>query len=133
MSIPLGAPSSALNDEEKALLDLHPEECFRHVVQRGAISLNMVTEGLDPRVAAAVRSTVTGERISATPTEKTSAQAPAATEREISLAQSCLTPYPRFLGLLEEQTLSWAEALAAANAIDRALGRYMTGTKYAAP
>jgi hypothetical protein len=126
-------PDPALNDEEEALLDLYPEECFRHAVQRGAISLNMVTEELDPRVAAAVRSTVTGERVPAPPTEQALAQVPAATEREISLAQSCLTPYPEFLRLMEEQTLSWAEALAAANAIDRVLGRYMTGTKYAAP
>ena len=133
MSIPIGDPNSALNDEEKALLELYPEECFRHAVQRGAIPLNMVIEELDPRVATAVRSTVTGERVPAISIEQTSGQAPAATEREISLAQSCLTPYPKFLRLLEEQTLSWAEALAAANAIDRTLGRYMTGTKYAAP
>ena len=129
----LHSPDPALNNEEEALLDRHPEECFRHAVQRGAISLNMVAEKLDPRVAAAVRSIVTGERVSATSAEQALPQAPAATEREISLAQSRLAPYPRFLRLLEEQTLSWAEALAAANAIDRALGRYMTGSKYAAP
>jgi hypothetical protein len=35
--------------------------------------------------------------------------------------------------MLHEKTLTPDEALKAAQAIDRTLGRYMTGTRYAAP
>ena len=42
-------------------------------------------------------------------------------------------PYPQLLELVEEETLSPDEALQAANQIDGLLGRYLTGTRYAAP
>jgi hypothetical protein len=153
----LHSPNPALNEEEVALLTHQPEECFRRAVQRGAISLDQVTEDLSPRVAAAVRSIITGERVPAPPAEESltemseeqirrleQAQGHPLTEVELermqeylrmehTLALGNLVPYPHFRRLLGEQILNWAGATAAANAIDRALGRYLTGTKYAAP
>jgi hypothetical protein len=49
----LDHPNPALNEEEVALLIHQPEECLRRAVQRGAISLDQVTEELAPHVAAA--------------------------------------------------------------------------------
>lgn len=138
MSVSISDSTPALNEEEQALLDLHPEECFRRAVQRGAISLDKVTEELAPRLAAAVRSIITGERVSDPSRQQDPGHLPTAAGGGTPnipppSAQDTLAPYPQFRRLLEEQALNWAEALAAANAIDRALGRYLTGTKYAAP
>ena len=153
----LNSPNPTLDKEEAALLTSQPEECLRRVVQRGAISLDQVTEELSPRVAAAVRSIVTGERLPALPDERSSTDLPeelirsfeqarghppteADMERmrefermQTEQAQKVLPPYPQLQRLLDEQALSGAEATAAAHAIDHALGRYLTGTRYAAP
>ena len=48
-------------------------------------------------------------------------------------AQVVLAPYPQLQRLLDERALSGVEATAAAHAIDHILGRYLTGTRYAAP
>jgi hypothetical protein len=157
MSLLLSNPNSALNEEEVALLELEPEECFRRAVQRGAIPLDQVTEDLSPRVAAAVRGIITGERLSTPPGDEPSpdlteeqirnldqaqGHPPTAAELErarefakmqTAIAQKYLAPYPQFQRLLEAHILNRDEATAAAHAIDLALGRYLTGTKYAAP
>lgn len=153
----LNSPNPALNEEEAALLTSQPEECLRRAVQRGAISLDGVTEDLSPRVAAAVRSIVTGERLPAPPGERsfpdlpeelirsfeqTRGRSPAEADLErmrefermqTEQAQKVLAPYPQLQRLLDEQALSGAEVTAAAHAIDHILGRYLTGTRYAAP
>ena len=49
-------PSPILNDEEQELLNDAPEECLRHVIEREALPLDLITASLSPRVAAAVRS-----------------------------------------------------------------------------
>jgi hypothetical protein len=153
----LNTPNPALNEEEAALLAPQPEECLRRAVQRGAISLDQVTEGLAPHVAAAVRGIVTGERLPAPSAEgpfpdlpedlihsfeQARGHPPTAAELEqarefvrmqTAQAQKSLAPYPQLQRLLEEQILDGGGAIAAANAIDHALGRYLTGTRYAAP
>ena len=153
----LNRPNPALNEEEAALLTPQPEECLRRAVQRGAISLDQVTEDLSPRVAAAVRSIVTGERLPAPPGERSfpdlpeelirdfeQAQGHPPTEADLKRmrefvrtqteqAQGILAPYPQLQRLIDEQALSGIEATAAAHAIDHILGRYLTGTRYAAP
>lgn len=153
----LNSPNPTLNEEEAALLTSQPEECLRRVVQRGAISLDQVTEALSPRAAAAVRSIVTGERLPAPPGKRSFPDLPeelvrsfeqarghppaeADLERmrefermQTEQAQKILAPYPQLQRLLGEQALSGAEATAAAHAIDHILGRYLTGTRYAAP
>jgi hypothetical protein len=147
----LNNPNPVLNAEEVALLTPQPEECFRRAVQRGAITLDQVTEPLAPHVAAAVRSIVTGERLPASPElpeelirqfEQARGHPPTEADLErmrefvrmqTEQAQKVLSPYPQLQRLLDEQALSGAEATAAAHAIDHALGRYLTGTRYAAP
>jgi hypothetical protein len=147
----LDTPNPALNEEETALLTSQPEECLRLAVQRGAISLDRMTEEMSPRVAAAVRSVVTGERLPASPElpeelirqfEQARGHPPTEVDLEqmrefermqTEQAQKILTPYPQLQRLLDEQTLSGVEATAAAHAIDHILGRYLTGTRYAAP
>jgi hypothetical protein len=144
-------PNPALNEEEMALLTPRPEECFRRAVQRGAISIDRMTEKLAPHVAAAVRSVVTGERLSASPElpeelihqfEQARGHPPTKADLEqmrefvrmqTEQAQEILTRYPHLQHLLDEQMLTGGGAIAAANAIDRVLGRYLTGTLYAAP
>jgi hypothetical protein len=147
----LNTPNPALNEEEAALLTPQPEECLRRAVQRGAISLDQVTEELSPRAAAAVRSIVTGERLPASPDmpkelihqfEQARGHPPTEADLErmreflrmqAEQAQAILTPYMHLQRLLDEQALSGTEATAAAHAIDHILGRYLTGTRYAAP
>jgi hypothetical protein len=153
----LNTPNPALNEEEAALLTSKPEECFRRAARRGAISLAQMTEDLSPRAAAAVRSIVTGERLSAPPSERSFPDLPEELMRgfeqarghppaeadleqmrefvrmQMEQAQAILAPYPQLQRLLAEQVLSGIEATAAAHAIDHALGRYLTGTRYAAP
>jgi hypothetical protein len=153
----LHSPNPVLNEEEAALLSPQPEECLRRAVQRGAISLDQATEELSPRVAAAVHSIVTGERPPAPPGERSFPDLPEELVRgfeqarghppteadleqmrefvrtQTEQAQAILAPYPHLQRLLDEQTLSGIEATAAAHAIDHILGRYLTGTRYAAP
>lgn len=153
----LHSPNPALNEEEAALLAPQPEECLRRAVRRGAISLDQVTERLAPHVAAAVRSIVTGERLPAPASERSF---PEPSEEQIrrfeqarghpldeadmermreferiqaARVQKSLALYPHLQRLLDEQILDGGGALEAANAIDRVLGRYLTGTRYAAP
>jgi hypothetical protein len=153
----LGRPNPTLNEKEQALVNSAPEECLRQVVQRGAISLDQVTEELSPRAAAAVRNIVTGERLPAPPGERSFPDLPeelirsfeqargrSPTEADLEQmrefvraqtehAQEILAPYPQLQRLLDERALSGVEATAAAHAIDHILGRYLTGTRYAAP
>jgi hypothetical protein len=42
-------------------------------------------------------------------------------------------PYPKLLELVDQDALSPDEAMRAAHQIDGLLGRYHTGTRYAAP
>jgi hypothetical protein len=153
----LDTPNPVLNEEETALLTSQPEECLRLAVQRGAISLERVTEDLLPRVAAAVRSIVTGERLPVPPSESAPTDLPEELVRDFEqarghppteadrermrefikmqmvIAPESLSPYPQLRRLLDEQALNEIEATAAAHAIDHILGRYLTGTRYAAP
>jgi len=147
----LNNPNPVLNAEEVALLTPQPEECFRRAVQRGAITLDQVTEPLAPHVAAAVRSIVTGERLPASPdlpeelirqfeqarghppTEADLEQMRGFVRAQTEQAQEILTSYPHLRHLLDEQLLTGGGAIAAVNAIDHILGRYLTGTLYAVP
>ncbi len=121
----LHLPNHILNEEECALLDPAPEECLRHVVRRGAIPLDQVTERLSPRVATVVRCIVTGERLPKLPGPKEPSW-PAG-------RRSDLSPYPQLGRTVDEEILTLAEAFEAVRSIESALGRYPTGTKYAAP
>jgi hypothetical protein len=150
----LDLPNPVLNEEELDLLSSAPEACLRHVVQRGALSLDKVTEGLSPRVAAAVRFIATGERLAmpeddaawdsravgrsrASPEASEGPSLPGTPEGfaawEEEQASRILTSHAQLVHLLGEQRLTPSEAMAAAHAIDHALGRYLTGTRYAAP
>ena len=181
----LNYPNPILNEEELDLLGNAPEDCLRHVVQRGALSLDHVTEGLSPRVTAILQSIVTGERSPALPAEgdelewlpagrnqqpsrqrqettgpppqhaglgymlvqmqqamghpPTEAQgkpAQPATDRDIegsSPVRNQLAAHPQILDMVDRQVLTPNEAWQAVHAIDRILGRYLTGTLYAAP
>jgi hypothetical protein len=135
----LNTPNPVLNEEEAALLTPQPEECLRRAVQRGAISLDQVTEELAPHVAAAVCSIVTGERL---PVPPDGAPFPEPTGEQIRKFEQArghppteaeLEQMHEFVRMQTEQILDEGGAIAAANAIDHALGRYLTGTRYAAP
>ena len=114
------------DDDERQLLESDPEECFRLAVQRGALPLDQLSEDLPPRVAAAVRSIATGERLPAPGAEAYPAQTLADVKRMLS-------NHPRLAQMLGGRLLTPAEAMEAAYAIDHALGRYLTGTRYATP
>jgi hypothetical protein len=150
----LDLPNPVLDKEELDLLNSAPEECLRHVVQRGALSLDEVTADLSPRAAAAVRFIATGERLAmpegdpawdlgvvgrsrAVPDGSDGPALPATPEgfadREEEHALLTLSSHAQLVHLLGEQRLTPSEAMAAAHAIDHALGRYLTGTRYAAP
>lgn len=153
----LGRPNPTLNEKEQALVNTAPEECLRQAVQRGAISLDQVTEELTPRAAAAVRNIVIGERLPAPSGERSFPDLPEDMIRSFEQARGCspteadleqmrefvrmqaeqareiLAPYSQLRRLLDEQALSGFEATEAAHAIDHVLGRYLTGTRYAAP
>ncbi len=122
--------SPILNDEERKLLSTAPEECLRRVVQRGALPLNQITDDLPPRVAAAVRSIATGERLAALDVEPEP-------ERDMTdwglRVREMLPGHPQLVRMLDEEILTPGEAMDVAHAIDYALGRYLTGTRYAAP
>ena len=123
----LDTPNPALNEEERALMGSAPEECLRHAVRRGALPLNQITERLSPRVAAVVRSIATGERLPELAERKEPSQPPSAWRR------SDLSAYPQLERTVDEEILTLAEAFEAVWTIDYALGRYPTGSKYAAP
>ncbi len=121
-------PNPVLNQAEQALLDSEPEECFRHAVRRAAISLDKATTHLSPRIAAVVRCIVTGERPDAPDQPR-----PVEHSWERERAQKSLSEHPQLAQMLNERTLTADEAMQAAHAMDHILGRYTTGTRYAAP
>lgn len=135
--------SLALDEEERALCDSAPEECFRHAIRRGALSLDEATARLSPRIAAVIRSIATGERLTALDPETTRSigaqltppDRPQSRERsqERETTRKVLAGHPQLTQMLDERILGPGEALGIAQALDTILGRYMTGTKYAAP
>ena len=145
-------PNPILNDDEKALLEGRPEECLRRAVARSALSLDQIAAELSPHIATAVRGIVTSERPPAPrphsapppargggrfrlisrqdPIERQSQER----ERKAEEAHDCLSGvYPSLDRLLADELLTPDEAMAAAHSVDAALGRYTTGTRYAAP
>lgn len=143
-------PDPMLNEEEVALLDAEPERCLRQVVDRGAIAVEDVTADLPPHLALVLRSIAAGERLpdpSAVEMRSTPGEAhPAAVEEEPppdvpetyvfqqrEWASRILEPFPTLQEALEQGILSPDEAIGAAHTIDGFLGRYPTGTRYAAP
>ena len=113
-------------DDEQKLLVSDPEECFRRAVQRGALSLDQLSRDLPPRVAAAVRSIAAGERL-----PPPSADADPA--RTVADATGMFSNHPQLAQMVGGLLLTPNEAIEVAHAIDHALGRYLTGTRYAAP
>jgi hypothetical protein len=136
-------PNLVLDEEEQALRDSDPEACFRHAIQRGALSLDQVTASLSPRIAAALHSIAAGERSPATGLSIARTLDPQETQpgkrqlleqgSELASARQMLAGHPQLTWMLDEQILGPGQALQAARALDHLLGRYMTGTRYAAP
>ena len=133
--------NATLNEEEQALMNPQPEACLRHVVARGALSVEQITEELAPHIAAVVRSIATGERLAADEAapelsrdflglDRTRTESD---EMQAEWVAGQLTGHPQLASMLETRTLTPEEAMAAAHAIDHILGRYLTGTRYAAP
>ncbi len=131
----LHAPNPVLNEKERDLLDSAPEECFRHAVQRGALSLDEVTADLPPRVSAVVRSIAAGERLTASGLEGAppSNQYQPLCHWDQRKALWMLDNHPQLVQVLDEQILRPDETMQVAHTLDRALGRYTTGSRYAAP
>jgi hypothetical protein len=131
----LGNPNPALNEEERELSNSAPEECLSQAVQRGAIALDEM-EAVSPRVAAVVRSIATGERL-ALPEKETLSEVgtrtPPPSDRKYDWTLKTLSQFPQLTRLLSDQVLTSDEAMQVAHTIDNMLGRYMTGTRYAAP
>lgn len=129
--LPLGPPPNPLLDEEeRKLLGRAPEECLRRATIRGALALDELVAGLPPRIAAALRYIVTGERPAAG--EGEAGQVPERSEPSM-WREALGDPFPGLAALMDDGLLSEGEAIQAANTVDRALGRYLTGTLYAAP
>jgi hypothetical protein len=128
----LSEPNPALNEKEQALVNSAPEECLRHAVQRGALALDEALSNLwpnlSPRVAAVVQGIAAGERVSLP-----ERQGPSTAIRDYEWTLNALGNFSQIGRLLSEQALTPDEAMEAAHAIDNILGRYLTGTKYAAP
>jgi hypothetical protein len=132
----LHTPNPALNEKEQELMASAPEECLSHAVQRSALALDETESSLPPRVLAVVRSVATGERLTLPAQGSSSERAvpsalPPAQEHEWAL--TTLSEFPQIAHLLSEKIISPDEAMQAANTIDNILGRYLTGTRYAAP
>jgi hypothetical protein len=121
-------PNPVLNKKERALVRSAPEKCLRHAVQRGALALDEMPSLPSPRVVAVVQGIATGERVSLP-----ERQGPSMEAQEYDRALGVLTSFPQIAHLLKEQALTPDEAMQAAHAIDNILGRYLTGTRYAAP
>lgn len=131
----LHKPHPALNEKEQELLNAAPEECLSRAVQRGALALDEM-EALSPRVVAVVRSIATGERLTlpgpgSSPERDVPSVLPSGREHEWAL--TTLSGFPQLTRLLSDHVISPDEAMQTAHAIDRILGRYLTGTRYAAP
>jgi hypothetical protein len=138
-----GGPRLVLDDEERALRDSDPEACFRHAVRRGPLTLDEITASLSPRTTAALHGIAAGERspapgpsrARALDLRETRSDEPQSLEQdsESASARRMLAGHPQLTQMLDEQILGPGEALEAAHALDHLLGRYMTGTRYAAP
>jgi hypothetical protein len=110
-------------------------------VARGALPLDQVTEGLAPHIAAVVRSIATGERLAAHdaapgPSRDILDQGRTHSEADAVLPEwvaGQFIGHPQLASMLDERILTPEEAMEAAHAIDHVLGRYLTGTRYAAP
>ena len=148
-------PDPILDDKERAMLTEAPETCLRSVLERGALSIHQITAGLSPRLAAVLQYVATGERSADLPDQEAELELPDGRppqreprKREPSAkvdheqrgwvhrregTRWSLGAHPLLLGLLDEETLTPNEVMDAAHAIDRLLGRYMTGTRYAVP
>jgi hypothetical protein len=152
-------PTFELENGEADLLDNAPELLLRRAVARNAVSLDQMAADLPPRSAAAVRAIATGERAGfpeeedlfyleeepaivefrASPeTDQPSSGESDANDQDARRAvrwikDTLSQPYPQLLQLLDQDAVSPDEALQAAHQIDRLLGRYFTGTRYAAP
>jgi hypothetical protein len=152
-------PTFELEDGEADLLDNAPELLLRRAVARNVVSLDHVAADLPPRSAAAVRAIATGEREylpegevpffleeepamfefgaspepGGSPSDGDDADDQEAEGDAAWIRDTLSQPYPQLLELLDEDALNPAEALQAANQIDGLLGRYLTGTRYAAP
>ena len=132
----LHMPNPALDEKEQELLQSAPEECLRHALQRGALALDEELSSLSPRVAAVLQSIATGERLSLPHQEPSSREAvrtapPSDWDYEWTL--KTLSEFPQLASLVTNRDLTPDEAMGVAHAIDGILGRYMTGTRYAAP
>jgi hypothetical protein len=151
-------PSFELENGEWDLLDNAPEVLLRRAVDRNAVSLDRLAADLPPRSAAAVRAIAAGERPSFPEEEEIEfLEEPAMFEFGVAaqedrsrsgerdagdqgawdeagwIRQTLSQPYPQLLQLVDQEALSPEEAMQAANQIDGLLGRYFTGTRYAAP
>jgi hypothetical protein len=151
-------PTFELEDGEADLLDNAPELLLRRAVARHAVSLDRVAADLPARSAAAVRSIATGERDDFLEEDEGffleeepavypfgvaseedqlppggDAEDQQGRDAEGWIKETLSQPYPQLLELLEQDALTPDEALKAANQIDGLLGRYLTGTRYAAP
>jgi hypothetical protein len=154
----LHVPAFELEDGEADLLDNAPELLLRRAVARNAVSLDRIAADLPPRSAAAVRAIATGERSALLEVDDVpfleeptlfefgvaaEDDRPASDESESDdqgprdaagwTKQTLSQPYPQLLELIDQDALSPDEALQAAHQIDGLLGRYLTGTRYAAP
>jgi hypothetical protein len=139
-------PNPALNEEELGLLDIAPEQCLLSAVNRGAISLEEFSQDLPAGAAAALQSIVSGERMLMGRGDVQSASVRSIVDEPVQgeetavrprheqwILETLSRPFPRLAQMVEKALLSPDEAMAAAQAIDGVLGRYTTGTRYAAP
>jgi hypothetical protein len=152
-------PTFELEDGEANLLENAPEILLQRAVARNAVSLDRIAADLPPRSAAAVRAIATGERVDSPEEdvvsldeeepdlfeseESSAAEQPGINEsaardleaRDVAewVKGTLSQPYPQLLEFLDQDFLSAVEALRAAHQIDGLLGRYLTGTRYAAP
>lgn len=129
-------PNPVLNREERELLDSRPEECLRRAVRRSALPLDQITAGLPAPVRAAVRSIATGERPPRArargkpdPGGPQARPGRAADSANYGLGQV----YPHLEALIAAGVITPEEAMEAVRQVDSVLGRYATGTRYAAP
>ncbi|MBN1260040.1 MAG: hypothetical protein JXB35_05090 [Anaerolineae bacterium] len=115
-----------------------PEVQLRRETAADRVSLERALLWVSPRIRAVVEAIAQGERIdlppAAPPPEPPPGKVPYAFFTTADMARSWLgDPYPTLLRLMEEGILTPDEAVSAAQVIDGIVGRYMTGTRYAAP
>jgi hypothetical protein len=154
----LHVPTFELENGEADLLDNAPELLLERAVARNAVSLDQIAADLSPRSAAAVRAIATGERSALLNVDQIAFleepplfefgvaaedDRPASDESKADdqdprnaagwIRQTLSQPYPQLLEFVDQDALSPDEAMQAAHQIDGLLGRYLTGTRYAAP